>query len=56
MKDIGAESVMIIPFISNNIPTVLLVLSSKETEMETNKIYTTVEKYKPQIEKLLMNS
>lgn len=55
LKDIGAESVMIIPFVSNNIPMVLLVLTSKDTEMDCSRIYDYVEKFRPIIEKNLIN-
>lgn len=51
----GAESVMIIPFLSNNIPMVILVLTSKDPEMESASIYNYVERFRPQIEKYLMN-
>lgn len=55
MKSIGAESVMIIPFVANNIPQVLLVCSSKEPEMPAQQIYNLVEKYRGRIEQNLMN-
>lgn len=55
MKSIGAESVMIVPFVSDNIPKVLLVISSREPTMPAEKIYQTVERYRSRIEKNLMN-
>lgn len=55
MRSIGSESVMIVPFVSNNIPQILLVISSREPELPAEKIYSLVERYRSQIEKLLMN-
>lgn len=53
-KEIGAESLMIIPFCSNNIPVLLLVFTSKNPEIEAQKIYDYVERFRDQIEKNLM--
>lgn len=53
MKDIGAKSVMIIPFVTHNIPSILLVLSSKDPVMDAAAIYTHVQKYETKIEKNL---
>ena len=55
MKNIGAESVMIVPFVNSNIPKIILVLSSKDKEMDAPRIYEQIERYRNNIEKLLMN-
>lgn len=54
-KEIGAKSLLIIPFCSNNIPVVMMVITSKEDEMPAQRIYDYVEKFRSQIEKNLMN-
>lgn len=55
MQQIGANSCMMIPFVSNNIPELVLVVSSKEPEMPAQQIYNLVEKYRSRIEINLMN-
>lgn len=55
MYSIGAESLMIIPFVSHNIPQVLMLISSREKQMPVDKIYDYVERYRSQIESDLMN-
>lgn len=56
LKDIGAHSCMLIPFVSNHIPIVILILTSKDDTMDAEAIYSYIEQFKPQIEKLLMNN
>lgn len=55
LKDIGANSTVIIPFVNNKIPMALLVLTSKEDSMPAEKIYEYVERFRPQIERLLID-
>lgn len=55
MRQIGAESLMIIPFVADNIPQVLLIISSKEATMPAEDIYKYIERYRGIIEKTLMN-
>lgn len=50
----GANSALVIPFVSNNIPLVLLVCTSKNSEMDAAAIYRYVERYRSSIEKNLM--
>lgn len=54
MRDFGAHSLMIIPFVSSNVPLVLLVVSSRAETIPAEKIYAFVEKFRPEIEKNLM--
>lgn len=55
MQQIGANSCMMIPFVSNNIPELVLVVSSKEPTLPAQQIYNLVEKYRSRIEVNLMN-
>lgn len=56
MKTIcGSRSLIIVPFLSNNIPMVILVISSREDEMPAQQIYNYIERFRPQIEKYLMS-
>lgn len=54
MKSFGANSLMIIPFVSQNVPLVLLVISSRDNNIPAQKIYDFVKKFRPEIEKNLM--
>lgn len=54
MKTFGANSLMIIPFVSQNVPLVLLVISSRDNDMPAQKIYDFVKKFRSEIEKNLM--
>lgn len=55
MQQIGANSCMMIPFVNNNIPELVLVVSSKEPTLPAQQIYNLVEKYRSRIEINLMN-
>lgn len=55
LKNFGAESVMLIPFVSDGKPLVILVLTSHSTTMDAEQIYKYVEGFKSSIEKNLMN-
>lgn len=53
-KEIGANSLILIPFCSNNIPVIMLVITSKENNMPCDQIYNFVDKFRGEIEKNLM--
>lgn len=55
MYQIGANSLIIIPFVADNIPQVLLLISSKEKTLPAERIYHSVERYRTQIERYLMS-
>ena len=55
LKMFGAKSVILIPFVSQNKPLVILVCCSHHDEMDAEAIYKYVEGYKLPIEKYLMN-
>lgn len=50
----GSNSALVIPFVSDKIPLVLLVCTSKNPEMDASYIYNYVERYRGSIEKNLM--
>lgn len=56
MHMIGANSAIIIPFVSNNIPMVLLTCTSKNNTLDPKAIYEHVEKYRTLIETQLMST
>lgn len=55
MRDFGSHSLMIIPFVSDNIPLVLMVISSRADEIPAQKIYDYVKNFRGEIERNLMN-
>lgn len=54
MKLIGAESMMLVPFVKNDIPMAILLVSSKDKSMNARDIYDCVDSYKNIIEANLM--
>lgn len=56
LKHFGAKSVMLIPFTNaDKVPLLILVLTSKNNEMDAQKIYNYVKNFRSSIENCLMN-